>query len=246
MKPMVEFRQSSSPGTLELYIYDDVQKEKLDRVNWEYVESETSAEYVRNQVEKSGVSFINIYINSRGGSVMEGVAIYNILTRNAAYKTVYIDGFACSIASVIAMAANRVVMPKNTVMMIHEVWMTVSGNAAKLRKYAEDLEVINNASRQAYLLKANGKITEDTLAELMSKETWLTAQQCMEYGFADEYAEQDADMEKAKQMMTQGIQESAQQLEEPEKPENNSALPENKKTINLMRAFACSLNRKGE
>ena len=74
-------------------------------------------------------SEIRIYINSYGGSVFEGTAIYNQLKRHPAHKTVYVDGFACSIASVIAMAGDEVVMPRNTMMMIHNMWSCVCGNA---------------------------------------------------------------------------------------------------------------------
>ena len=88
---------------------------------------------------------INIYINSRGGSVFEGTAIYNQLRRHPAHKTVYVDGFACSIASVIAMAGDEVVMPRNALMMVHNAMMGVWGNAAELRKAADDLDKINEA-----------------------------------------------------------------------------------------------------
>ena len=102
-----------------------------------------------------------------GGSVFEGTAIYNQLKRHPAHKTVYVDGFACSIASVIAMAGDEVVMPRNTMMMIHNMWSCVCGNAAELRKAADDLDIINDAGRQAYLSKAGDKLTEEKLAEMM-------------------------------------------------------------------------------
>ena len=126
--------------------------------------------------------------------MFEGTAIYNQLRRHSAYKTVYIDGFACSIASVIAMAGDKIIMPKNALMMIHNMWMGVIGNAAELRKAADDLDVINSAGRNAYLAKAGDKLTADQLAEMMDAETWLTAEQCIALGLADEYAERDADM----------------------------------------------------
>ena len=73
------------------------------------------------------------------------------LRRHPAHKTVYVDGFACSIASVIAMAGDEVVMPRNTLMMIHNMWMYTSGNAEQLRKAADDLDTINASGRKAYL-----------------------------------------------------------------------------------------------
>lgn len=195
-KEMWEIKQAVGGNALDLYIYDDVEED-----GW-WLESETSANHFRKVLEENAnAKQINVYINSRGGSVFEGTAIYNQLKRHPAQKTVYIDGLAGSIASVIAMAGNKVVMPKNAVMAIHNMWMVVAGNSAELRKAAEDLEVINAAGRSAYLEKCGDKLTEDKLIEMMDAETWLTAEQCIEYGFADEYAEKDADMTKAAEML---------------------------------------------
>ena len=108
-----------------------------------------------------------------------------------------VDGFACSIASVIAMAGDEVVMPRNTLMMIHNMWMGALGNAAELRKAADDLDVINAAGRQAYLEKAGEKLDEAALTDMMDAETWLTAEQCIQYGLADRFADADADMSQA-------------------------------------------------
>lgn len=79
--------------------------------------------------------------------------------------------------------------------------MGVCGNAAELRKAADDLDVINAAGRAAYLEKAGAKLDETTLAEMMDKETWLTAEQCIQYGLADEFAERDADMAQAAEVL---------------------------------------------
>lgn len=201
MKPMWEIKQQTG-GVLDLYIYGDVEGDSYNFWSGEVIQSETSADHFRKELEKySDVSQINVYINSYGGSVFEGTAIYNQLKRHNAHKTVYIDGFACSIASVIAMAGDTVIMPRNAMMMIHNMWMCACGNAAELRKAAEDLDTINAAGRQAYLEKAGDKLDESTLAEMMDTETWLTAEQCMEYGLADEYAERDADMSQASEIL---------------------------------------------
>ena len=183
---MWEFRQEAGSDSLSLYIYSTVEKD----VWWK--ESETSAQHFRNELAKHpDVKEITVYINSLGGSVMEGIAIYNQLKRHPAHVTVRIDGFACSIASVIAMAGDTVIMPKNTVMMVHNAWTIALGNSRELRKAADDLEVINNASRQAYLDKAGDKLTEEKLTELLDGETYLTAVQCMELGLIDSYGDDD-------------------------------------------------------
>lgn len=198
MKRLWEIKQSASPNSLDLYIYGDVKSDGYDWWEDRVIESETSANHFREELAKyPNVEQINIYINSYGGSVFEGTAIYNQLKRHAAHKTVYIDGFACSIASVIAMAGDEVVMPKNALMMIHNMWMWVSGNAAELRKAADDLDIINTAGRGAYMEKAGDKLDEAKLIEMMDSETWLTAEQCIQYGLADRYAEKDADMQNA-------------------------------------------------
>lgn len=195
---MWSLRQSALRNdALQLYIYGDVEGSYW---TWfgDYVESETSADFFRQELGKyPDVNEIEIYINSQGGEVFEGTAIYNQLRRHPAHKTVYIDGFACSIASVIAMAGDEVVMPRNTLMMIHNMWMGAVGNAEQLRKAADDLDVINAAGRQAYLQKAGEKLSEERLAAMMDAETWLTAQDCLELGLADRFADEDADMSAA-------------------------------------------------
>ncbi len=201
-KTMWELKQAATPGTLELYIYGDVEG---DGRNWwtdEVIRSETSANTFREELAAHpDVSQINIYINSYGGSVFEGTAIYNQLKRHPARKTVYVDGFACSIASVIAMAGDEVVMPRNALMMVHNMWMSVCGNAAELRKAADDLDKINEAGRAAYLQKAGDKLTAEAITQLEDGETWLTAEECIRYGLADRYAEQDADMTQAAEVL---------------------------------------------
>lgn len=209
---MWEIKQAAQTKTINLYIYSDVTGDSTDWHTGETMESQTSANHFRRALEGAGeIDEINIYINSLGGSVMEGVAIYNQLKRHPAQKTVYIDGFACSVASVIAMAGNRVIMPRNTTMMIHNPWTLVAGNAKELRKAADDLDVLSESSRQAYLLKSGGKLDEANLAKMMDAETYLTAAQCIEYGLADEFAEKDADIETAKQMLRKAKQAAVSQ-----------------------------------
>ena len=86
-------------------------------------------------------------------------------------------------------------------MMLHNMWMVVRGNAAELRKAADDLDKMNEAGRAAYLQKAGDKLTPEMIAQMEDDETWLTAQECMEYGLADRYAEQDADLSNASEVL---------------------------------------------
>lgn len=202
MRQMWEIKQQADPSVLDLYIYGDVEADGYDWRTDDVIRSETSANTFREELAKyPDVNQINLYINSYGGSVFEGTAIYNQLRRHPAHKTVYIDGFACSIASVIAMAGDEIVMPRNALMMVHNMWVYVSGNAAELRKAADDLDKINEAGREAYLQKAGDKLTPELIAQLEDDETWLTAEECIQYGLADRFAEKDADMANASQVL---------------------------------------------
>ena len=215
-KPMWEIRQQADPKTLDLYIYGYVEAENYVRDDWwgHWEESERSANHFREVLaEHPDVTQINIYISSDGGSVREGTSIYNQLKRHPAHKTVYVDSWAASIASVIAMAGDEVIMPRNTLMMIHNAWSEAVGSAAELRKAADDLDVINEAARQAYLLKAGDRLNEEELVAMMDAETWLTAEQCIELGLADRLADQDADMSGASQMLQRNNLRMEQRLQ---------------------------------
>lgn len=222
-KPIYLIKQAVEPNSMDLYIYDDVESDSVDFWTGEVKESETSANYIKSQLDAAGdIKNINIYINSYGGEVKEGLAIYNQLNRHPAQKTVYIDGFACSIASVIAMAGDKVIMGSNTLMMIHHASMGAWGNAEELRKAANDVEVIDQASCSSYLSKAGDKLSSEKLTELLDNQTWLNAEQCLQYGLADEIAgKEDSTITKAKQRFKQSIQEEISQHK------NNVNVPEN-------------------
>lgn len=130
---------------------------------------------------------INLHIHSPGGDVFDGIAIYNLLKNHPANKTVYIDGLAASMASVIAMVGKTIIMPENAMMMIHKPWGIQGGDADDMRKYADLLDKVENTLIPAYAEKT-GKTPEE-LAEMLSAETWLSAKECVEHGFADQLAE---------------------------------------------------------
>lgn len=109
--------------------------------------------------------------------------------------TAYVDGMAYSVAMDIVMAAKEIHMGLGTTMFLHNPWMYCAGNAAQLRNYAEQLDALAAASRQLYLSRSAGKIDEQTLQELMEKETMLDPQTCMSYGFCDVIDEFKADDE---------------------------------------------------
>lgn len=135
----------------------------------------------------NNIKQINLHIHSPGGDVFDGIAIYNLLKNHPANVTVYIDGLAASMASVIAMAGNEVIMPENAMMMIHKPWGIQGGDAEDMRKYADLLDKVENTLIPAYANKT-GKTPEE-LAEMLSAETWLNGKECVEQGFADKLAE---------------------------------------------------------
>lgn len=186
LKKDYNIQQIADKKVLEIFLYDEIQG---DYYNWfgDLVESKTSAKYIQKALDKAGaVDEINVYINSIGGSVLEGVAIFNKLKRIDIPVTVYIDAFAFSVASVIAMAGDKVVMPSNATMMIHNAMMSAFGNSDELRKAADDLDVMNEGSCNSYLVKAGDKLTKEKLTELLNNETFLTADEALAYGLIDE------------------------------------------------------------
>lgn len=186
---------------LDIYLYDDIEGDSYSWWTGETTESETSAKHIQKVLEDNpGATQLNLYINSYGGSVKEGLGIYNQLKRHAGQKTAYVDGFACSIASVICMACDKVVMGPNSLMMIHHASMSVYGNAEELRKAANDVETIDKASCSSYLLKAGDKLNETTLNSLLDGQTWLNADDCFKYGLCDVITgKEDKVIEEAKQ-----------------------------------------------
>lgn len=210
-------QQATKSNALDIYIYDDVEGDSYNWWTGEKTESETSANHIKQVLESNqNATEINLYINSYGGEVKEGLGIYNQLKRHPAQVNVYIDGFACSIASVIAMAGDKVIMGTNALMMIHHASMGCFGNAEELRKAANDVEVIDQASCSSYLSKAGDKLDETTLKQLLDNQTWLNASQCLEYGLIDEIAgQEDKTIEAAQQRFKQSIKAQIMQVKEP-------------------------------
>lgn len=207
------FEQSAGQNVTKLYIYDNVTAR--GKFNWntrEFDESETSANYFREQlagIPETGK--IELHINSNGGSVKEGVAIYNLLKQHKAEKVCFVDGFAYSIASVICMACDKITMGLGTSMLIHNMAMDVYGDAKTLRKCADDLDVLMESNRKIYMARAKN-LTEEQLKEMMDAETFLTPEQCLEYGFCDEIADYQADQSQLNQLAAQQIRELRQRL----------------------------------
>ncbi|RDU22203.1 head maturation protease, ClpP-related [Anaerosacchariphilus polymeriproducens] len=152
-----------------------------DITSFPWSESDVSSFNLSKEIEGLDVNTIEVYINSYGGEVSEGLAIYNSLKRHKAKIKTVCDGFACSIASVIFMAGDERVMSNASLLMIHNAWTYTAGNANDLRKAAEDLEVITQASIHAYMESVT--ISEEELKNLLDHESWLSANDALEKGF---------------------------------------------------------------
>lgn len=175
----------SADNEADIFIYGEI-------TSYEWDETDTSASSFKKELDELGdVSAINLYVNSPGGSVFEGIAIYNMLKRHNAKVHAYVDGLAASIASVIIMAADKIYMPANSMIMIHNPWTYVVGNSTELRKQADDLDRIGESSKQSYLQKAGDKLSDDKLQKMLDDETWLNANEALEYGLCDVVIEEN-------------------------------------------------------
>lgn len=198
---MYEIKNSAQADTLDIHIYSDICKSW-----WDEDDCMDADKFRKLLDENKDAKNINLYINSMGGSVAEGVAIYSQIKRHAAYVTAYIDGFACSIASVIPMAADKIVMSDCAMMMIHNPWTFTYGNASELRKTADDLDkILNGSIIPAYRNKAGDKIAEEELRNLIDNETYLTSEECLNYGLCDEIMKSENDKEAAKNKFTDAV-----------------------------------------
>jgi len=168
-------------GDGELTLYGEISD-----VTW-WGDEITPQQFKKDLDDLGDISNLNIYINSPGGDVFAGQTIYSILKRSQAHITVYIDGLAASIASIVAMAGDEVIMPKNAMMMIHNAWTIASGNKEDLRNMADTLDKIDGVLANIYAEKS-GKTLEE-VQEKMNAETWMTADDAFEFGLVDRVSE---------------------------------------------------------
>lgn len=168
---------NNTDNSANLYIYGTI-------TSWRWDDKDVSADSFKKELEELGdIDILNVHINSCGGEVFQGLAIYNLLKQHSATINMYIDGIAASIASVIAMAGDKIFIPKTALMMIHNCSTWTSGNSKDLRKTADDMDKIMEALKASYMSRV--KISEDKLQELLDEESYLTADECIEMGFAD-------------------------------------------------------------
>lgn len=171
--------KNQTDSSADLFFYGDIVSETWQS---EWYEDDMAPGDVKEFLDQlDGTENINIHINSGGGSVFGGIAIYNMLRRNNAHKTVYVDGLAASIASVIMMAGDEIVMPKNATVMIHKPsasYFFTTKNADDLRKDAESLDTCQEAIMQTYMTKA--RVDKEEIEQKVNDETWLTGEEAAE------------------------------------------------------------------
>jgi ATP-dependent protease ClpP protease subunit/phage major head subunit gpT-like protein len=159
-------------GNAELMIYDEIG-------GWGI-----SARQFASDLQALGkIGTLTARIHSPGGDVFEGMAIYNMIKGHPAHKVCHIDGLAASMASVIAMAFDEVIMPENAMMMVHKPWGGTLGDADDMRKYADLLDKVESNLVGAYQQKTG--LPEAELHTLLAAETWLTGREAVEKGFAN-------------------------------------------------------------
>ncbi len=172
-------------GELEVLLYESIGQD------WWTGEGTTAKQFADDLKAAGSISKIHLRVNSPGGSVFDGIAIYNTLLSHGATVTAAVDGLAASIASVIVMAASEISMGDNAMMMIHNPWSTVQGDANEMRKMAETMDKVKVSMVTAY--RRHTKMSVDEVGALMDAETWLGASEAKEMGFAEIVTTPDQD-----------------------------------------------------
>jgi ATP-dependent Clp protease protease subunit len=164
----------------EILIYDEIGESWIGGIS--------AKQFATDLKDLKKVKDINVRINSEGGSVFEGHAIFNALRNHSARITVDIDGLAASIASIIAMAGDEIRMAENAFIMIHDPWMVAAGTAEDLRSQAEVMDKVQEKLVNTYVKRTNGDAEQ--IAAWMRDETWMNAEEALERGFVDSIVEE--------------------------------------------------------
>jgi ATP-dependent Clp protease, protease subunit len=207
-----------------------------------------SATDLDNALNEAGANDIVIRLNSPGGDAFMGIAIYNRLRRHPGSVTIYIDGWACSAASVIAMAADELIMGLGSMLMIHEASSLVWGTKTEMRKEADVLDELEEGIIDIYMTKAT--ISREEIREKVDAETWFSAKKAVEIGLANKTegveSEEDGDVsnsalgeEQKRQIMKElkGILKPDIQIQEPSPTSAASTVEDRNGSFNLLKSF---------
>ncbi|WP_366654443.1 head maturation protease, ClpP-related [Fodinicurvata sp. EGI_FJ10296] len=163
---------ATAAGAAEIWILDEIGAFGV-----------SAAGFARDLAALGEVDAITLRVTSPGGAVFDAIAIHNILRRHPATVTARIEGVAASAASLIVMAADRIEMPGNALMMIHDPAGSVAGGPEQMRQMAEGLSRIRDGVVAVYAERSGQ--TPESVRSLMAAETWMTAEEAVAAGFAD-------------------------------------------------------------
>jgi ATP-dependent Clp protease, protease subunit len=170
------YRMEEKDSAADVYIYDEI--------SWFGV----SADQFVKDLQAIKADTIRLHLNTPGGSIFDGIAIYNALKQHKAKVETYIEGLAASSGSIVALAGDKVYMAENAFYMIHEPWVLTVGDSAELRKTADLLDKISGVMVNTYM-KVSGK-DEKQIKQWLQAETWFTAEEAKEAGFVDEITDE--------------------------------------------------------
>jgi ATP-dependent Clp protease protease subunit len=186
MKPWYRIENKDGGEQAEIYIYGYIVDQK-----WNEADPDVTPTDFKDELDKlANVKRIDLYVNSGGGNVWAGLAIYHMLARHPAEKIGHVDGIAASIASVILMACDTVLAPRTSMMLVHKALIAgiVVGNSDDFMQIAGELEKVDTVIIEAYAKKTGLK--PQKIAEIMAKDTYMTAEEAVDLGFADDYDEE--------------------------------------------------------
>lgn len=199
MKPTTQapirriFAAAKKNDELEILIYDSIGE------SW-FGEGVTAKDVQAKLAEAGDVKKIVLRINSPGGDVFEGAAIYSLLSQHAATVECFIDGLAASAAFTIAMSGDKIHISESAMMMCHNAWGICAGTGSEMRKMGEVLDKISGTMRDIYA--SHSGMTPEECQALMDAETWMTAADAIKYGFANDEIKRDPeDDDKARALL---------------------------------------------
>ncbi|USK57512.1 Clp protease ClpP [Cytobacillus solani] len=207
-----------------------------------------SASDIDEAVKNAGSNDIIINLNSPGGDAFDGISIFNRLKRHEGKVTIHVDGWACSAASVIAMAADELIMGLGSMMMIHEASNIVWGTKTDMRKEADVLEELEEGIIDIYMTKAN--VSREDIREKVDAETWFSAKKAVEIGFASKAQGMEAgdpqvpnntvlNADQKRQILTElnGILKPNNQMKEPSPSSASIVEDKGKGSFNLLKKW---------
>ncbi|MGG1847084.1 head maturation protease, ClpP-related [Bacillus wiedmannii] len=176
----LNMEKPKNQGENDIYVYGTIGE------SW--WEESVSANAIKRKLSNVKDGDIHLYINSFGGSVFDGISIYNQLKRHSSKVIVHVDGIAASAASLIAMAGDEIIMPANSMLMVHRASTFAWGNREVFEQQLNALDKIDQSVTNTYMNRFIGERSE--MEELLKNETWLTAEECKAFGLCDEIADE--------------------------------------------------------